>query len=562
MKICSYFLVIAMVFMSLNSCKPKESGDFGNTISANKELIKNGKVAFEELCSSCHNFGQDAIGPNLSGITRTMPTNWIKEFIGSPKKKIDLKDPRAVALKEKYKAVMPDFQHLSDADIEAILAYMHTYDKAQFKKETDSNLIENPIREKIILSGETAELEYIGQIPASSAQQPYTRINKLACEKNSGRLFVNDLRGTLFELKEGGEPSVYLDLNKTHPNFIDKNGLATGFGSFAFHPEFNKNGLFYTSHTEVAGSKPADFKLPDSIKVVMQGVVTEWKAKDPSSMSFSGSTRELIRFDFIANSHGLQEIAFNPFANKGDKDYGNLYISIGDVGAVQVGYPKIADHHGADIWGSILRIDPLGNNSVNTKYGIPKDNPFVDYTDKKKEIWAYGFRNPNRISWMDRNRILASDIGQANIEELNIVEPGNFYGWPIREGRFMFNPNGNFNNVYELPDNDLEDFITYPIVQYDHDEGPAISGGFISKGKLFGGKYIFGDIPTGRLFISDLWNTDNPRIEELKIAINNEQINFYELTKSNRVDLKFGRGCVDDIYIFTKADGKIYRLME
>lgn len=561
MRIYSFFLVIAIAFMYLNSCKPKESGDLGSAISANTEDIKNGKVAFEELCSSCHNFRQDAIGPNLSGLTRTMPTNWIKEFIESPKKKIDLKDPRAVALKEKYKAVMPDFQHLSDADVEAILAYIHTYDEAQFKKETGPTVLENPIQEKIILSGETADLEYIGQIPASSTNQPYTRINKLACEKNSGRLFVNDLRGTLFELKEG-EPRVYLDLNKTHPNFIDKNGMATGFGSFAFHPEFNKNGLFYTTHTEVAGSKQADFRLPDSVKVVMQGVVTEWRAKDPSSLSFSGSTRELIRFDFIANSHGLQEIAFNPYVYKGDIDYGNLYISIGDGGAVQVGYPKIADHHGADVWGSILRIDPMGNNSINTEYGIPKDNPFAHSTNKKKEIWAYGFRNPNRISWLDRNRILASDIGQANIEELNIVEPGNFYGWPIREGRFLFNPNGNFNNVYALPDNDLEDLITYPIVQYDHDEGPAISGGFITKGKMFRDKYIFGDIPTGRLFISDLESTDYPKIEELKIAINNKETNFYELTKSSRVDLKFGRGCVGDIYIFTKADGKIYRLKE
>ena len=240
--------------MFLNSCKPNESGGFGSNISADPEIIKHGKVAFEELCSSCHNFRQDAIGPNLRGLTRIMPTNWIKDFIKSPQKKIDLKDPRAVALKKKYKAVMPDFQHLSDVDVEAILAYIHTYDKVQFKKETDPTVILNPIQEKIILSDETADLEYIGQIPASSTNQPYTRINKLACEKNSGRLFVNDLRGPLFELREG-EPSVYLDLNKTHPNFIDKNGMATGFGSFAFHPEFSKNGLFYTTHTEVAGSK-------------------------------------------------------------------------------------------------------------------------------------------------------------------------------------------------------------------------------------------------------------------------------------------------------------------
>src|SRR5690606_5612152 len=130
-----------------------------------------------------------------------------------------------------------------------------------------------------------------------------------------------------------------------------------------------------------------------------------------------------------------------------------------------------------------------------------------------------GFRNPNRITWIDSNRILASDIGQANIEELNIVEAGNFYGWPIREGRFLFDPKGNLNSIYGLPDNDYESTITYPIVQYDHDEGPAISGGFIAKGKLFEGKYIFGDIPTGRLFVSDLKNSDYAKVKELKIVI-------------------------------------------
>tara|TARA_R110002050_G_scaffold75052_5_gene160906 strand:- start:2331 stop:4019 length:1689 start_codon:yes stop_codon:yes gene_type:complete len=557
----NFFLKISLVIILINGCKPKESGGFGRDISKDPEIIDNGRVIFEELCSSCHNFKQDAIGPNLSGLTRALPTNWIKEFIKSPIGMIDLKDKRAVALKEKYKAVMPNFQHLSEADIEAVIAYINTYGKTHPKKETDLIAIEDPIPEKISFSGETAKLEYIGQIPASSTTQPYTRINKLACEKNFGRIFVNDLRGTLYELRQR-KANIYLDLNKTHPNFIDRNGMATGFGSFAFHPEFNKNGLFYTSHTEVAGSKQADFKLPDSVKVVMQGVVTEWKAKDPGSLSFSGQTRELVRFDFIAISHGLQEISFNPNANKGDMDYGKLYISLGDGGAVQVGYPKIADHHGTDVWGSILRIDPMGDNSTNNKYGIPKDNPFADSISKRKEIWAYGFRNPNRITWIDSNRILASDIGQANIEELNIVEPGNFYGWPIREGKFLFNPNGNFNSVYTLPDNDHEGLFTYPVVQYDHDEGPAISGGFIAKGKLYRGKYIFGDIPTGRIFISDLEGTDHPKIEELKIVIDNKETNFYELTKSSRVDLKFGRGCGGDIYIFTKADGKIYRLQE
>lgn len=550
--------MMVLVGLWIFSCNNNEKNSFGAGISTDHETIDYGKKTFDVLCSSCHNFQQDAIGPNLSGLTRTVESEWIKAFIKSPSEAIAKKDPRALKLYGQYKAMMPDFQHLSTSEMNGLLAYMHTHEILPEKKGNGKNFIQNPIQDTIPDAGTRVAIEYVTQIPASSAKSPSTRINKLVCEKNSGRLFINDLRGKLFELKEG-ESKLYLDMNKAYPNFIDKTGLGTGFGSFAFHPEFPINGLFYTTHTESAGSKPADFKLPDSVKVKFQWVVTEWKSKEPTATSFSGTQRELMRFDFMANAHGLQEIAFNPNAQKGDPDYANLYIALGDGASVQVGYPKIADHHGTDIWGSILRINPHGRSSTNKKYGIPEDNPFFTSSSLQKEIWAYGFRNPNRISWDSENNMWASDIGQANIEELNKVEPGKYYGWPIREGRFLFNYNGSFNKVYQLPKNDDNLAISYPVLQYDHDEGSAISGGFVAEGERFKGKYIFGDIPTGRLFWGDL---ENSKIEEFKVTHNGKEIDFIELTGSNRVDLKFGRGCANNIYIFTKADGKIYKITE
>ncbi len=553
--------IFLMLSILIWSCQSKENKNFGADISTDPKKISKGRESFELLCSSCHNFEQDAIGPNLSGITRSVDTGWIMDFIKSPKKMIDGNDGRAKALKERYKAIMPSFPNLSDVEVDAVLSYMHTYEKLPTTEKDSLIPIQNPIKDTIPYSIQTAQLDFIAQVPASQNEIALTRINKLACEIGSGRLFVNDLNGSLYELNNG-KPDLYLSLREYKPDFIDQPGMATGFGSFTFHPDFNANGLFYTTHTETTGRQSADFKLPDSVSVKLQWVLTEWKSEQPDSRKFSGTIRELMRFDFIASSHGVQEITFNPNSNKGDPDYGMLYISLGDGGSVQVGYPKIADHQGTDVWGSILRIDPQGNNSANRNYGIPDDNPYVGSSTQKKEIWAYGFRNPNRISWDDTGRLLASDIGQANIEELNIVEAGKFYGWPIREGSYLFNPNGNFNKIYPLPENDSIFSVTYPILQYDHDDGPAISGGFTSKGKLFQDKYIFGDLATGKVYVSDLTSSDMPKIEELKIIFQNKKTTLNEMSGSSRADTKFGVGCDDGIYIFTKADGKIYKLRE
>ncbi|MBM1107772.1 PQQ-dependent sugar dehydrogenase [Aurantibacter crassamenti] len=74
----------------------------------------------------------------------------------------------------------------------------------------------------------------------------------------------------------------------------------------------------------------------------------------------------------------------------------------------------------------------MGNNSENTKYGIPVDNPFINSPNKMGEIWAYGFRNPNRLAWDYYGRLLSSDLGQTNIAEINLVETGGFMA-----GRFV-----------------------------------------------------------------------------------------------------------------------------
>ena len=407
-------------------------------------------------------------------------------------------------------------------------------------------------------------------MPASSdsGKLPLTRITKLTFQPNTENLFILDLRGKLYKL-QNGKPVVFMDIAKLKPKFTHESGLATGFGSFAFHPDFAKNGLLYTTHTEAPGSGKADFGCADSIKVTLQWVLTEWKMDNPAASTFSGTGREMLRVNMVTGIHGLQEITFNPLAKPGSDDYGLLYIGVGDGGSVEELYPFLA-HSTEKIWGTIIRIDPMGKNSSNGQYGIPPNNPFAKNKDGKTlgEIYAYGFRNPHRITWSKSGQMLACNIGQANAESVNLVLPGHDYGWPIREGTYLLDPYGDITKVYPLPPNDSIYKVTYPVAYFDHDEGLAISGGFEYSGTAIPalrGKYLFGDIPSGRLFYIDMADVKQGKqalIKEWKVALNDSAGTAKKLCKGcERVDLHFGRDARGELYMLTKVDGKVYKLV-
>ncbi|MEO6719090.1 MAG: PQQ-dependent sugar dehydrogenase [Ferruginibacter sp.] len=563
-------LLIAFIFSTyLCSCNFGASSN-NDSLATDSVTIASGGIMFNQNCGGCHNFRQDAIGPQLGGITDAVSTEWIVAFVKNPTKIIESGDTRALALSKKYKVAMPAFAHLKDDEINNIIAFLHTQKPGnkQQAKETDS-AISNPIPEPIALSGLNVGLELITQVPASSIdnQVPLARITKLDFEPHSGERFIVDLRGKLYKL-QNNKPLVYMDLPALKPNFIHEPRVATGFGSFAFHPDFAKNGLLYTSHSEKPGSGKADFGYADSIKVTLQWVITEWKTNDPQAATFSGTSRELFRVNMVTGMHGVQEIAFNPLSKPGRKDYGLLYICIGDGASVEEGYPFLA-HTTDKVWGSILRIDPAGSNSSNGHYGIPADNPFVISQHNKMlgEIYAYGFRNPHRISWTRSGKMLAANIGQGNIEAIDLVLPGHDYGWPIREGNFMLNPYGDLNKAYPLPANDSSYKITYPVAAYDHDEGVAICGGFEYWGASIpqlNGKYLFGDIASGRLFyinVADIQPGKQAHVMEWKISVNGKPHTLKELCKNERADLHFGKDAKGELYILTKTDGKVYKLV-
>ena len=528
--------------------------------------IQHGMELFNRHCASCHNFTAAEIGPPLSGVTSQVRKEWLISYIHNPAATIQSGDERAMELFSRYKIYMPSFPQIEGDDMEHLLGFIHRFSEAE-KRNTSSRTggLVNPIPEPIAHSGLVLELEEWFTAPASAPAPPLARINKLA-GFGSGqleRLFLADQRGSLYEIN-GDSVCVYLDLSREEPNFIDAPGFGTGLGSFAFHPDFARNGLLYTTHTEPAGSAPADFALPDSLPTALQWVLTEWRADSPAAESFAGQRRELLRADMLSQIHGFQEVAFNPLAGPGQADYGVLYLGIGDGGAGLGGHPELCDNPGR-IWGSVLRIDPRGKDSPNGQYGIPSDNPFTGQEGALGEVWCRGLRNPHRLTWDSGGSglMFITNIGQHSVEEVNLGEKGADYGWPNREGTFLFDVNANSELVYPLEEPDS--LYTAPALQYDHDEGNAISGGYAYRGQIAGlrGHYLFGDIPRGTVLLSPLSELGKGKpapVLRVALEIGGQQATLAERSLDGRVDLRFAEDASGELYLFTKNDGKVYRV--
>ena len=519
------------------------------------------KVLFEQHCTTCHSLKQDGIGPNLQGLGAEVSNEYIRSMIKNAEELIQSGNERANNLYEKYGVPMPSFQHLEEKEIDALVQFLLEQNPIPAPKNIQEGYLTNPIPERIRSSDIHLEIDSVLQFPKTNEQNIWCRITKFGTHPSRGSLLALDMNGILYELVDT-LVSTYFQIANLREHFINQPGLATGFGSFAFHPNFKKNGLLYTTHTESTGYQKADFSL-DSLSSMMQWVLTEWQTEKPDSNFFIGGSRELFRIDMHKQIHGVQEIAFNPYALPTDEDFGLLYVGIGDGGALGEGYPYVADGNHMP-WSKIFRIDPLGNNSQNGNYGIPYSNPWTEEAGALGEIFASGFRNPNRLHWTKNGKLLVANIGQKMVESLYLVSKGANAGWPYREGSFKIYPEMDINYVYPVNATSLG--ILPPLVEYDHDEGNAILGGFEYLGtknpSLFG-KYLFGDIVNGRLFFLDL----NPITEGSKCEINEwflhkngKKTTLQEITKSKKVDLRMGLDAAGEILLFSKSNGVLYRL--
>ena len=252
--------------------------------------------------------------------------------------------------------------------------------------------------------------------------------------------------------------------------------------------------------------------LPSGASFDHQNVITEWRV-DPGDRTGRYRLRpRLLRIDHPQSNHNGGQLAFGPDAF--------LYIGTGDGGSENdVGPGHSAQGNGQDtsnVLGKILRIDPLPPTLTADSVGAgqrqqpvshPQRQPLRQRRRAAAEIFAYGFRNAYRFSFDPQTGNLhAGDVGQGTIEEIDVVTKGGNFGWPIKEGTFLFDPATGQATTYS-PDSPAG--LIDPVFQYDHTQGKAVIGGFVYRGSAIStltGQYVFADFsraplsPAGRLF--------------------------------------------------------------
>jgi glucose/arabinose dehydrogenase len=352
------------------------------------------------------------------------------------------------------------------------------------------------------------------------------------------RLFVVEQNGLLLVLENDQIlPTPVLDMrSRVSPPFNPASANdERGFLGLAFHPGFSSSAspgfrTLYTYSTEPLNSPT--YPAPMGATQNFQMVVNEWKmsASDPNVVD-PASRRTVFSLGKNANNHNGGTLAFGPD--------GYMYLAIGDGGnANDVGASHIEPGGNAQNLstpnGKMLRFDPLLPSlttgspdaiSANGQYRIPADNPFQGI-GQAPEIYAYGLRNPYRFAFDTlTDELILADVGQNNIEEINRIEKGGNYGWPIKEGTFLFNRTnqGPVQGPGTIGANSPGDPVglidpitgTLGTLQYDHADGISITGGFVYRGTEIPelvGKYVFGDLALrnapprvdGRLFYADL----------------------------------------------------------
>ena len=304
--------------------------------------------------------------------------------------------------------------------------------------------------------------------------------------------YANDGTNRVFVIEQEGKIRVFEnDANTaTAGTYLDiRNKVASGgemgLLGLAFHPDFKQNGFFYVNYTK---NNPRET------------IVSRFKASSANASQVDPAS-EVILFRFAQpySNHNGGKVLFGPD--------GFLYVSTGDGGSG--GDPQNNGQNKSSWLGKILRVDV--NSTQKGHYGIPADNPFKgNNKGYREEIFAYGLRNPWRISFDDEGRLWAGDVGQNKIEEVDIITKGGNYGWRVKEANADFNAKDNTVNEAEL---------IPPVYQYSHSNGDiSITGGVVYRGSAnpsLRGKYIFADYASGRIWALTPNGTKTATAQEL-----------------------------------------------
>lgn len=340
------------------------------------------------------------------------------------------------------------------------------------------------------------------------------------------RLFVAEHHGKIFSFPNSADAAkadLFVDL-RSELRSLAKTPGATGIDAiygFCFHPRFAENRTCFVCYTVF--KKDAN-TLADGTRVSRFTVTKD----DPPRLDVAS---EEIVLTFMQGGHNGGDLHFGPD--------GFLYVSSGDGSNPNPPDRLKTGQDCSDLLSSILRID-VNHTDEGKCYAVPRDNPFVGQEGVRPEIWAFGFRNPWRMSFDRRTGDLwVGDVGWELWELVHRVQKGGNYGWSVVEGRQPVNTS---QKAGPGP-------ILSPLIELPHTAAASVTGGYVYRGKKFPdlvGAYLFGDWETRRLWAA---RVDGTRV-----------VSMPELTEPTVRIVAFGEDAAGELYLLDYDAGTIHTL--
>ena len=370
--------------------------------------------------------------------------------------------------------------------------------------------------------------------PLGLAKIPGQKDRLLVLEKNGTVQLVTGLD------EKKPTKRLFFDLTQPRDGKFESGGEC-GLLGLALHPRFEDNREVYVYY-----SLKINGKLHQRVSRFKTSAADPWLVD-------TASEQPLVSQLDPASNHNGGDVHFGPD--------GYLYFSCGDGGAGNDAFDH-GGHIDKGFFAAIFRIDvdrrpgnqkPNPDIAIHTDakgealYAIPADNPFirstkhrgmpVDAAKLRTETWATGLRNAWRFAYDAESRTwMTGDVGQNLIEEVDVLEAGKDYGWPVREGRKAFGKAASIPGIIE------------PLCDYDRKLGASVTGGIIYRGKALPeltGSYIFGDFASGRIF------SVNPRRAN----------SFTTIAKEPNSVVSFGINPADgELLICNMSSGKVLKL--